>query len=404
MNINQMLIIELLSAAIRNEKIVTLGNRNVEWDAIYEEAKAQGIHTLLYPVLKELNIREEINAEIMQKWQKSALSQSMFQLQLMNEVQKILTSFHNEGIKAIALKGIIIRELYPYPELRSMGDADILLRSNDMDRAKEILLELGFFEGGINPEHTEFRNKNGIEIELHGSLIGEGRFRKDVKLEETVWDNAIETSVFDVPVLMPDKGDHFLYIGLHMAKHMINSGFGIRQLTDFVLLYESIKSWIDWNDFFKNLDKYGAQKFFTILFLACEQLFSINLPDCKVFKLHGNRKYAQLLIKDIFESGLYGYKNPSRTLGSFALRKVKSEETKNGTGKIKYFRQLLFPGANQLSTRYGYVLKYPALLPFAWVHRIITNIFRNEFSIKEKISFFKQYGKRSELLGWLDIR
>jgi len=399
-----MLIIELLCAAIRNEKVDTLENRIEEWDEIYEEAKAHGIHTLLYPVLKEMNIQKRVGAEIMQKWQKSALSLSMYQLQLMKEVQKVLSCFHKEGIEAIALKGIILRELYPYPELRSMGDADILVRRQDMDRAKEILLELDFFEGGKNPEHIEYRNKNNVEIELHESLIGEGRFRKAVKLEETVWDNAVETSIFDVPVLMLSKEDNFLYTGLHMAKHIINSGFGLRQLSDFALLYESIKTEVDWNNFFENLEKYSAQKFFTLLFLACEQLFSIKLPDCKVLKVRSNRKYSQLLIEEIFESGLYGYKNPSRTMGSFALRKVKNKGAKMGAGRIEYFKQLFFPTAGQLSTRYGYAAKYHALLPLAWVHRIITNIFRTGFSIKEKIFFFKQYGKRSELLGWLDIR
>lgn len=404
MNENQKMIVALLSAAIRNQKIEPSDEKELDWNEVYEEAKAQGVHAILYPVLQGQNVQHKISAELQQKWQRATLALSMLQLQLMKEVQNILTEFKREGIEAIGLKGILLRDLYPYPELRSMGDADLLLHKRDMEKARETLLRMGFLEGGKNPEHIEFTNKNHVDIELHWNLIGKGRFKNDVKLEKAVWDHAVKASVFGAPVLKLKEEDNFLYLGLHMAKHMIGSGFGLRQLCDFVLLYEAIKNQVDWKDFFKRIEKFGMQKFFSVLFLACEQLFSIELPDCNALKMHGSTKYSQLLLREIFSGGLFGHKDSLRTKGSFIQGKVKSSETKTGEGSFRYFKRLLFPSAAQLSARYAYAAKYPVLLPVAWLHRIKNTLFCSEFSFKQKLFFFNQYGKRSELLWWLDIR
>jgi hypothetical protein len=177
MDEKQLLIIELLSAAIQNRKIEFLehGNR-IDWKDIFDEAKAHGIHALIYPVLK--NLKEPVNEDVMQKWQNTTLIQSMYQLRFMDEVRKVLLRFHESGIKAIALKGLVLRELYPYPELRFMSDADLLVQLRDMNSAEAIMSGSGFYKKSENPEHIEFLNDIGMKIELHSSLIGEGRFRK----------------------------------------------------------------------------------------------------------------------------------------------------------------------------------------------------------------------------------
>jgi hypothetical protein len=321
----------------------------------------------------------------------------------MDEVRKVLLRFYESGIKVIALKGLVLRELYPYPELRFMSDADLLVQLRDMNSAEAILSGSGFYKKSENPEHIEFLNDIGMKIELHSSLVGEGRFRNEVKLEKIVWENAVKADALNVPVFRLNPEDHLLYLGLHMAKHFIHAGFGLRQCCDFVLLYGSIRDKVDWNNFFVRLECYGMQKFFNLLFSVCEKLFSVDPPDLNTLKIR-NRKYTELFIKDIFESGLFGNKNPSHIMQSYILRRVKSMKSASSTGNIRYFRELLFPPANHLSDTYRYTVKYPFLLPAAWIHRMARSIFSREIPIKDKLLFSERFGTRAELMSWLNLK
>lgn len=51
------------------------------------------------------------------------------------------------GIGTICLKGLAAASVYPVPELRTMADADLLVRPADLDRALRFLLDRGFVVG-----------------------------------------------------------------------------------------------------------------------------------------------------------------------------------------------------------------------------------------------------------------
>ena len=54
-------------------------------------------------------------------------------------VNKIYAAFDKNGIDYLPLKGCNMKYLYPKPELRSMGDADILIREEQYKSIKDIV-------------------------------------------------------------------------------------------------------------------------------------------------------------------------------------------------------------------------------------------------------------------------
>lgn len=400
MNKNQAILVNLISVAIRNKSADKVIKGDINWEEIYEEAKKHDVQGLIYPLLEKVPKENLPKGETLQKWKRKALATGMWQLQLLKELQSVLYKFSEADIKVIALKGIVLRELYPYPELRSMGDADILVRPQDIHRAEVILLNMGFYEEARNEEHIEFRNKNNIDIELHWSLIGEGRFKNTVDFEDSIWNNAVESTIFSAPILVLPKDEHLLYIGLHMAKHIISAGFGIRQVCDFVLLYEDSMQDIDWSKFFYRLEQYGLEKFFIILFLVCNKLFGMELPKSRQIEYKKYEKYVLLLINEIFEGGTFGYQNHTKLMGSFVLRGANNM----GSSKLQHIKVLLFPNIDNMGEKYWYAKRFRILIPLAWLHRLVSNVFRKDFTLSEKLYFPKEYNKRSDLLGWLDIK
>ena len=59
------------------------------------------------------------------------------------EADNLLRMLEDQGIDHLPLKGLQNRKLYPKPEMRSMGDADILIRTEQYDRIRPLMLEAG---------------------------------------------------------------------------------------------------------------------------------------------------------------------------------------------------------------------------------------------------------------------
>ena len=65
----------------------------------------------------------------------------------MAQIRRLFAAFDAAGIDYMPLKGCKLKAMYPKPELRAMGDADVLIRMEQYDKIKPIMEELGFGEG-----------------------------------------------------------------------------------------------------------------------------------------------------------------------------------------------------------------------------------------------------------------
>lgn len=74
----------------------------------------------------------------------------------------------------IALKGISLRILYPLPKLRSKGDADILVKKEDMLRSEMLLPRLVYHKKSSDLKHAKYLKTNNLPIKLHRSFLNPG--------------------------------------------------------------------------------------------------------------------------------------------------------------------------------------------------------------------------------------
>ena len=74
------------------------------------------------------------------------------------------------------------------------------------------------------------------------------------------------------------------------------------------------------------------------------------------------------LLEDLLEGGLYGDANMSRKhSANITLAAVSAQKQGKKSGKFTY----LFPAPKKLENRYGYLKKYPWLVPVAWCSRVL---------------------------------
>lgn len=406
---NRKVLIDLLSSAIRGKRLSGGSLAGVDWNAVYKEAEAHEIVALLFPVLKDLDAQQRPNPELMAKWQKATLVEGLMQIRHLEEMKRIFDRFDKAGIPVIALKGLILRELYPHPELRSMSDADILIHKDYVIRAKELLKQLGYFyENEYNSKHIEFYHDEHLTIELHWFLVYPESFPTAIQLENRAWENAVRVNFHTGSVLSLSEEDQLMHVCLHMASHIRSGGFGLRQLCDVVLLVENARNRIDWAAFKNNMEHFGVHRFIPAVFMVCNKLFGITIP--KALYCMPDDPYLEMLFDDILSGGAYGFSSIDRIIGNGMLYYVDIKSTGRLLDRVVYYLTYIFPSPEKMSPQYAYSRRYPLLVPVAWLHRLIIftvnkpffSYFKNVILPKSKsVSIMKE---RAELLKWLGLR
>lgn len=409
MNTNQQLLIDLLSAAIRNEKPQLKINSRIDWEAVFLLARYHRVETLLFPVLKKLEKEQRPNIRLLSNWHQVALADGLHQIKFIARISEVLQAFTSANIQVNVLKGLFLRYLYPFPELREMCDADMLVQKKDLDCAKKLLINLGYVQDGSIKTYEKnigFIHQEYTKIELHWTLIAPGHVFNSQCFESGIWSSPIPFTVSEVPTNTLSIENHILHLCLHMATHFLSGGFGLRQLCDLVLLVESNKRIIDWKSVRQKAKECAIEKFLIASFQTCKKLFNLNIDNISSANSAEEDRYLEKFKMNIFLSGAYGRSSLIIKKASGLIRIIAEEKKvypQKYSGEFKYFISYVFPSAKNLPFRFTKGRKYPFLYPIAWVERLIKGIFFMHIPFIELLRLLKEVGSCSKLLQWLNL-
>lgn len=408
MDNHSQLLIELIRRAILQDKSEFIFEP-ADWEKFYQKARIHEVHTVIYPVVAALPPQLGPGNLLKTRWHTETLLSSMHQLQNIKRISEVLRVLHQEGVPVIALKGLVLMNDYPYPELRTMGDVDLLVQPKDLRYAEEILKALGYLEGVRGSKHITYECPNQLPIELHWSLIDERDWKQAKEFNDIVWEYARLQSSHEAPAYHLSPEDMVLHLLLHMGTHLKHSGFGLRQLCDLVLYVKAHYVSIDWRHLHKTCCNYGILPFTLALFQVCNQLFQLPIPE--IFIVHTQQYYTKLeaFIEDILEGGVYGKQLPEREISASLLYYVDNKTSKASRGRSRRILSFLLPSSEKLRAQYRYLNRCPALLPLAWSQRLVRNCSRRDMAASRKSYLFhrksmNKYEERSRLLQWLELR
>ncbi|MEQ8154203.1 MAG: nucleotidyltransferase family protein [Clostridiaceae bacterium] len=406
MNNTEKALIKLLSAAIRGREFTDLNiNHDINWQKVYNEAEAHAVLPLIYPIVKKISKSHEIDNELMAKWSKYTIMSGVYQTQHINQMKTVFRAFNEAGIPVVALKGLIIRELYPQPELRTMSDSDLLIKEEHIEVAEKVLTSLGYSKLDSIRHESCFIHNSALSIDLHWSVTNKDNLRNVDPFEYTVWQNLRTHDFYGVKIQVLSLEYELMHLFIHIASHIISSGFGIRLLCDIVVFIEQEWDNIDWNLVYCLAEACKLNKLISTILNLCHDLFSLDIPAAYTKVYPGTNEYKKILTNEIFNSGIYGKRNDIRIANTRMLNNVLQSNA--DVGRFKLVVRYLFPTPTRLDKRYSYASKYPFLLVFAWIHRFAFELFSNGinrlkelFKIGSTSSFVKS---RFDLIKWLQL-
>lgn len=408
LNDNRKLLIGLLSASIRGKTYQPLFT-TTEWQSVFDEAVKHQVMPLLYPLLAEIGDSIGISKVMLEKWHENALCQGVVQERGYFGVSKVLERLTNEDIPVIALKGMVLRELYPHPSLRTMGDVDLLVKPGDVEKARGVLVNSGYIMHLNEGKHIEYSHIVLPGVELHRSMVADGWYGNYTNFETEIWGRSKPINISNSQVLSLCPQDKVLYLTMHMASHIISSGFGLRQLSDFVLFIEAHRSEIDWIEFFRMAALFHIDAFLKVLLEGCHIMFNLELPKiCKEYETQ-DVTLVRSFIEDIFEGGVFGANSNDRIIANILLYYNDGSEAIGFRQKLKGFMNLVLPKTSKLDSRFNYARKYHLLLPVAWIHRIFYTLLRKDLDFALKTSILTSrttidiYNNRRSMLRKLGL-
>ena len=307
----------------------------------------------------------------------------------MQKINSIYTAFDEAEIEYMPVKGCNMKPRYPKPELRMMGDADILIRQSQYEAIVPILESLGFCYQR-DSVHEIIWQSNDLYLELHKHLIPS--YNKDFYAYFGDGWQLGKIKSGSRYSMAPE--DEWIYLFTHFAKHFRDGGIGCRHVVDL---------WV-FRSTYPNLDEVYVETE-----LAKLQLLDFYENICQLIGvwfegLQGDEK-TDFISEFVFSSGSWGAME-SRAI-SVTLCDGKHSHLAF-SGRLVHARTVLFRSADLLKKEYPILDRASWLLPLIWLIRPFHKLLFQRDSVrtqKKKLSALSQDNiqKRQDMLNYVGL-
>lgn len=351
--------IKIVRAGLDNSFNVLLDELNI--DDIYNLARSHQVSGIVYS--GAINLGIDSNLTSMQKLYVAAVSELTMHERQMSVLSTISKRFDEESIDYMPLKGSVVKQYYPKPEMRIMGDIDILVKVEDFARIKSIMESLGAAEKYESDHEYVWCTSSNVIVEFHKMLVPT---YNEIYCDffKSGWDKAIKNNNSSRHAM--SKENEFVYTFTHFAKHYRAGGIGVRQLCDIWLMLSTLS--LDNNYLKDSFIKLGLFEFYENVLRTLEVWFCEAEPD----------KITDMISNTIILGGSFGtHKSKTNALV------VRSAEGKKNVKKARLlmFKVKVFPPVKFIAFKYTFLKSKPWLLPVAWVMRWFDVVFNRRKSI-----------------------
>jgi hypothetical protein len=335
----------------------TLLDRGIDWPRLIQLAEHHGVTPLVYQALRGTGSVPPSTLEALGNHYQGNARKN---LQFTAELFRVLTCMELHSIPAIPLKGPVLAEtVYRDLALRDFSDLDVLVRRQDVLKAKEAIGTLAY---AVSTQLSEAEERaylaNGYEYTFDGPA---GR-----NLLEVQWDilprfyavdfdcgeffrrtRTVTVCGREVCTLSPE--DLLLTLCVHAAKH---AWVRLYWLRDIAGAAQSQK--IDWTELERRARKSGVARMIGVSLLLAHRLLHVDVPDSMRNLWNADPEIERLsekVLRGLPDAEAYN----SESLPYFRLMMRLRER---GSDQVRFLLRLVFtPGPGEWG-----VIRLPAAL------------------------------------------
>lgn len=360
-------LINLVKCGINGSEPNKIDDR-VDLKLLCKSARIHSLINVIYePILKTNMLEPELEKELLQ-YNNIGIVNDTVQIYYLDQITDL---FEKNEIPHCVMKGPILKKLYPETYYRQSSDLDIYVPEKYREKAKDIMLSLGFEIERYRLDDADdvYFIPNKIHVELHRILISSTTpWQKEC---QKIADRLVPEEGKKYSYKMTDE-DYYLYMIAHMAKHMKYSGMGIKMVLDVWIYMRKYGNTLNRSELNEHLSLCGLNEFEKNVLSLTEYWFEDGAASEMIKKL----------ARYVFLSGTFGTREQ---LDSYFLIENSDGANNKQAAKLNTYRHSLFPTLEAMSRRYSILKKYPALLPILWVYRFFDILIFDRRKFKEVI-------------------
>ncbi len=232
--------IAFVRAGLWEQDVRLLLYGDVKWPEVYRLATEQSVLGLVLAGLEHSDVKPP--KELLLQWIGEVQQIEQRNKAMNGFVAELIDQLREENVYCILVKGQGVAQCYEKPLWRASGDIDLLLSSDNYQKAYEFLASLATKVDG-EKEYTKHLalTISSWEVELHGTL----RSGLWGRLEQTV--DEVQKAVFyggnvrswqngETQVFLPDVNEDVFFVFSHILQHFFKGGIGLRQICDWCRL------------------------------------------------------------------------------------------------------------------------------------------------------------------------
>lgn len=353
--VTQKTVLQLLSAAMFQKTFTA--EKEVDWKAVFDECRAQSVVSLAFSALPKSKVPQAVYMH----W-KAVVNESIAVNSKICYAHTMLNRLMNQAqVPYVILKGCASAEYYGDPLLRTMGDVDFYVPPACSEKTDKLLLKHGFRSNKINHEYEKAYTRDDVVFELHNTVNGVpgGKVGTEIRhYFDDIFEKA-ELKYFDLATYYsPSPFHHGLVMLLHVARHMVTGGIGLRHFCDWAVFVDKVNE--EFTAMFEDkLKRVGLWRFAQTMTQFCTAYLGLSQQD---WAGEVDKQLLSDLKNDVFAGGNFGHKDLSRAdEAKFITSRKKG--TVNNDSAIK---QAVLSANEIVRKHWKFAEKVPVVYPFGW--------------------------------------
>ena len=285
------------------ESLSRLPQSRQEWEDLFTVCAKHNLVAITFPVIDKLHDEVEVPLGVYSRWAMMAEKVQQKNARLNEACRTLYTKFSEYGFQSCVLKGQTVAALYPRPELRQCGDIDIWLDGGH----KRIVgfLRERFPVKKVFYHHCDAYIIKGVNIEAHfmpswmNSPCADRRLQKYFcRMAPEQFGHYVESLGFCAPTKHFDAVYHLI----HIYRHVLDEGIGLRQLMDYYYVLHSLTP-ADREAAWADIKALKLSKFAAGVMCVLRDVYAL---DESLMLCPPDEKQGTFLLDEIMVSGNFG--------------------------------------------------------------------------------------------------
>lgn len=308
----------LLRSGLWNHPVVDFEGfplSNNQWQDIFHMAISHTVEGLIYQGVLTLPDHHLPPRSLILSW-----TVRMEQIEQKNawmdkQVSEEIDFFSTHGLHPYLLKGQGVARCYEIPGVRLPGDIDWFFQNKkEYQLARKLLTEQGVSIKTV-PGFSTYAIWNNTEVELHRRMIDihnpfKTRYTQQLYESESKLAQFVQHDGYTWT--LPSSLLMHVSISVHILKHLLGYGIGLRQLCDAARVCYAHKEVLNSNKLLGVYQNFGVLKFIHVLHGVLVEY--LGLPEDKLPFPRIKHPFVENMMQDIWTAGNFGFSADSNEI------------------------------------------------------------------------------------------